>query len=74
MVNLKMKKKFDTSQLETGDICLGFKHIRLLFSVGPLPGGGCCIIVEADGKIESVNSNDLIHDLEAYDLSWAPAK
>lgn len=74
MVNLNMKKKLDESQLEMGQVCLGFKNMRLLFNVGTFPGGGNCIIVEADGEIQAVNSNDLIHDLDAYDLSWVPAK
>jgi hypothetical protein len=65
---LKLKKDFDVSSLETGSLCLGYAEIRLLFNVGPFPGGGDCVLVAADGKHTYVNSNDLIHDLEAYEI------
>jgi hypothetical protein len=32
-------------------ICLGFKKIKLLFNVGPFPGGGDCLIVEVDSEV-----------------------
>ena len=69
MVWLKSKKDFDASELESGEAVLGYKNIHLLFNAGPFPGGGDCLIVEADGTIETINSNDLIHDLEAYEIS-----
>ena len=69
MVVLKLKRKFNESQLETGALVLGFKEIRLLFNAGSFPGGGDCLFVEADGEVLTINSNDLIHDLDVYDLS-----
>ena len=69
MVRLTLNKDYDPGQLETGSLCLGFKEIHLLFNVGPFPGGGDCIIVEADTEIMTVNSNDVIHDLTAYVIS-----
>ena len=69
MLKLTLKEGFDESQLEGGAISLGYKEIKLLFNVGPYPGGGNYLIVEADGQVDRVNSNDLIHDLEAYEIS-----
>ena len=68
MVILRLRDDFDATQLGTGAFCLGYQHIALLFNAGPFPGGGNCLIVRADGEIIAVNSNDLIHDLEAYQL------
>ena len=68
MVIMKLKKDYDLSELETGDLCLGYGEIKLLFNVGPFPGGGDCLIIEADGNVITVNSADLIHDIEAYEL------
>ena len=68
MVRLVLKDDFDKTQLETGDLCLGYKNIILLFNAGPFPGGGDCLIVMKEGNNEIVNSNDLIHDLEAYEI------
>lgn len=67
MVILKMKESL--SQQEIQDLCLGYDQIRLLFNAGPFPGGGDCLVIEADGEMTTANSNDLIHDLEAYELS-----
>lgn len=69
MVVMELKKDFDLSELETGDLCLGYEKINLLFNAGPFPGEGDCLIIEADGKLMKINSTDLIHDLEAYELS-----
>ncbi|TFG49516.1 MAG: hypothetical protein E4H40_02880 [Candidatus Brocadiia bacterium] len=69
MVVMRLKKGYDLSGLETGDLCLGYEKIKLLFNTGPFPNGGDCLIIEADGELMTVNSNDLIHDLEAYNLS-----
>jgi len=66
MLRLSLKENYNVPNLETGDLCLGYKDIVLLFNAGPFPGGGDCLIVEADHKIIYVNSNDLIHDLDAY--------
>lgn len=43
--------------------------IRLLFNAGPLPGGGDCLVVSADGELQTINSNDLIADIEFYDIA-----
>ncbi len=69
MIHLQCKNNFDLSKLESGDFCLGYDKIKLLFNVGPFPGGGDCLIVEADGELITINSGDLIHDLDAYELS-----
>ncbi len=69
MVVMQLKKDFDSSGLETGNLCLEYEKIKLLFNAGPFPGGGDCLIVEANGELMKINSNDLIHDLEAYKLS-----
>lgn len=66
MVRLTLKTDVDESEL-----CLGYKEIKLLFNVGPFPGGGNCLIIEADGEVQMINSNTLIGDngdLEAYDI------
>jgi hypothetical protein len=68
-IKLLMKDDFDDSVLETGSVCLGYKEIELLFNLGPFPGGGDCIICKLDGEIDVTNGNDLIHDLEAYDVT-----
>jgi len=65
MMQLTLKKDFDAPKLETGSLCLGYDCIRLLFNAGPFPGGGDCLIVEVYSEITTVNSNDIIHDLEA---------
>jgi hypothetical protein len=49
MIKLIRKKQFDPSELETGDLALGYDEIEVLLNVGPFPGGGHCIIVNADG-------------------------
>ena len=69
MVVMERKKDFDLSELETGDLCLGYEKINLLFNAGPFPAGGDCLVIEANGELMTVNSNDLIHDIEAYNLS-----
>lgn len=69
MVTMQLNSKFDASELETGSLVLGFKKIELLFNLGPFPGGGDCIVVRADGRIMVMNSSDIIHDLEGYELS-----
>ena len=71
MVTLTLRKEFDDSQLETGSLCLGYPRMRLLFNAGPFPGGGDCLIVGIDERVETINSNDLIHDLEAYEIGLA---
>ena len=68
MLKLIIKKQFDTSELECGECVLGFEQIELLFNAGPFPGGGDCLIVKADGENITINSNDLIHDLDAYNI------
>jgi hypothetical protein len=65
MPRLKLKKG---SAKSTNGLCLGFKEIKLLFNAGPFPGGGDCLIVEADGKRKAINSNDLIADMDAYNI------
>ena len=42
---------------------------KLLFNLGEFEGGGKCIIVETDGEVDYMNSNDLINDLDAYALT-----
>jgi len=66
MVRLKLRRK--QARKSKGEVSLGFKEIRLLFNVGPFPGGGDCLIVDADGKRTTINSNDLIADIEAYKI------
>ena len=63
MVRLYLKSSHGKSQ-----ICLGLKKIKLLFNVGPFPSGGDCLIVEVDGEVKTINSNDLIGDMEAYTI------
>ena len=65
MLRLKLKKG---SAKSANGLCLGFKEIKLLFNAGPFPGGGDCLIVEADGKRQTVNSNDLIAEIDAYNI------
>ena len=66
MVKFVLKKK---ASRKNTDLCLGYKEIILLANVGPFPGGGDCLIVKADGKHCTINSNDLIADLEFYSIS-----
>lgn len=66
MVVLSLKTEIDP---EKAGLCLGYKKIALLFNAGPFPGGGDCLFVEADGKTNVINSNDLIADMEFYDKS-----
>lgn len=69
MVSLYLKESLEDVTFETGSPALGFKKIDLLFHVGPFfPGGGDCLLVRADGDVMSINSNDLIHDLDAYEV------
>ncbi len=49
-------------------LTLGYDKITLLFNAGPLPAGGDCLIVIADGEKTIINSNDLIHDIGEYDI------
>lgn len=72
MVQLELRKQFDESELETGSLALGYKQMALLFNAGPFPGGGDCLIVESGGEIMAINSNDLIHDLDAYRMMRIP--
>ena len=65
MVTFTLKK--DAAK-EYPDLCLGYKEITVLANIGPFPGGGDCLVVKADGKHTTINSNDLIADLEAYDI------
>ena len=67
MIKLIMKKE---KKKVTGDLTLGYKEIELLFNVGPFEGGGDCLIVKADGEIMTVNSNDLIYDIDEYDIKF----
>lgn len=69
MVALKLKKDFNKSELETGNLCLGHEKIDLIFNVGPFPGGEDCLIVQIGGEIDTINSKDLIHDLDAYEIA-----
>lgn len=62
MVKLKLKESNSESDI------LGYKEINILFNLGPFPGGGDCVIVEADGEIMYLNSNDLIETLENYHI------
>ena len=62
---LRLKRKKRSAKAAEG-LRLGYKEIKLLFNVGRFPGGGDCLIVEADGKRTTINSNDLIADMEAY--------
>ena len=68
MLSLYLKDNLDDADFEIGSPCLGFKKIELLFNAGPFPGGGDCLLVRADGEAIMINSNDLIHDMEAYEL------
>ncbi len=68
MLRLTLKKDFDMSELETGDLCLGYEEIEIHMNLGPFPGGGDCIIIKADGEMIYVNSNDVIHDIDAYNI------
>lgn len=51
------------------EIVLGYKEIELLFNAGPFPGGGDCLIVKANGELMTINSNDLINDIDCYKMS-----
>jgi hypothetical protein len=63
----KMVKLIIKEEKKTATEALA-KEIELLFNVGPFPGGGDCLIVKADGEITMLNSNDLIEDIEEYDI------
>ena len=63
MVRLTLKPDVEESEL-----CIGYKEIKLLFNVGPYEGGGDCLIIEGDGEIKPTNSNDLIADLDSYEI------
>ena len=69
MLTFTLREDFDLSTLETGSLCLGYKKIEFLANLGPFPGGGDCLIVRTDDGITMLNSNDLIHDIEAYSMS-----
>ena len=58
--------------MEIGGVCLGFDRIALLFFLGPAEGGGNLILIEGDGEVTVVNSNDIAHDAHAYELAGAP--
>ncbi len=64
---VRLKRKRASARAREG-LCLGYKEIKLLFNAGRFPGGGDCLIVEADGKRTTINSNDLIADMEAYSI------
>ena len=64
---LRLQRKRRSVRSEEG-LLLGYKEIKLLFNAGRFPGGGDCLIVEADGKRTTINSNDLIADMEAYSI------
>lgn len=64
MVRLRLRPDIDESE-----VLLRFKEIKLLFNVGSDTSGANVLIVEADGEIVPVYSADLIHDLDAYDIS-----
>jgi hypothetical protein len=68
MLRLKRKPYFDYSKLETGDLALGYDTIDLIFNAGPFPDGGDCLFIRGDGETVVINSNDLIHDLDAYEI------
>ena len=68
MLTFRLKQDFDHAALETGSLCLGFSEITLLANIGPFPQGGDCLIVRCDGANMNINSNDLVHDLEAYEI------
>ena len=68
MILLKLKSEFDYSNLETGDLALGYETIELIFNAGPFPAGGDCLFIRGDGETVVINSNDLIHDLDAYEI------
>ncbi len=68
MATLRLKPDFDYSKLETGDLALGYETIELVFNAGPFPAGGDCLFIRADGEMVVINSNDLIHDLDAYEI------
>jgi hypothetical protein len=47
---------------------LGYKNITLLFNLGQAEGGGNLILVEVNGNLDIINSNDLVNDLPVYEL------
>lgn len=68
-INLRVRKNSNKDHFkESGDPVLGFKNITLLFNLGQAEGGGNLILVQADGELTTINSNDLMHDLPAYEL------
>ena len=68
MLTLRLKQEFDCSTLATGDLVLGYENIELIFNAGPFPAGGDCLFIRGDGELVAINSNDLIHDLDAYEI------
>jgi hypothetical protein len=69
-IDLRARKNPNKAHFkESGDPVLGFKNITLLFNLGQAEGGGNLILVQADGELTMINSNDLMHDLPAYELS-----
>ena len=56
-------------ETDESEILLRFKEIKLLFNVGSDASGANVLLVEADGEIIPIYSADLIHDLDAYDIS-----
>ncbi len=68
MVLLRLKPEFDYSRLDTGDLALGYETIELVFNAGPFAAGGDCLFIRGDGELVAINSNDLLHDLDAYDI------
>jgi len=64
MIQLRLRPDIDESE-----ILLRFQEIKLLFNVGSDTSGANVLIVEADGEILPIFSADLIHDLDAYDIS-----
>jgi hypothetical protein len=42
--------------------------LKVLFNLGPFPGGGDCLVIETEHGIQCTNSNDVIAELEIYDI------
>lgn len=61
-------KQFDSSELKTRDYVLGFDEMELLLGIGQFPGGDDCLLLRTDGGKFTINSTDLIHDLDCYDI------
>ena len=60
MIKLKAKEGLDPG------IALYHKELKLLFNLGPFPGGGDCIIIENDGRVDFTNSNNIIENATIY--------